>query len=38
MINPIDSSLNQNTATKKDIPVFQKMPAEIKDIKMPEIL
>ena len=38
MINPIDNSLNQNTATKKDIPVFKKMHAEIKDIKMLEIL
>jgi hypothetical protein len=38
MINPIDKSLNQKIITKEDIPPFQKMPAEIKDIKMLDIL
>jgi hypothetical protein len=38
MINPIDKSLNQKITTKKDIPLFQKMPAEIMDSKMLEKL
>jgi hypothetical protein len=38
MINPIDKSLNQKTKTKKDIPIFQKTPAEITDIQILEKL
>jgi hypothetical protein len=38
IINPIEISLNQKIITKKDIPLIQKMPAEIKESVILEII
>lgn len=38
MINPIEISLNQKIITKKDIPLILNMPAESREIVIPEKL
>ncbi len=38
IINPIEISLNQKIITKKGIPLILKMPAEIKETVILEIL